>query len=105
VQAVAVWETVGALGIPQIPILANLGIPRYQKEYKFFDTNLSSNTRHAFQALALDERRATFTPAVWERKDENTVGVDLRQVWFPGTHSNVGGGDYDQEIADITLAW
>jgi hypothetical protein len=31
--------------------------------------------------------------------------TDLRQVWFPGSHSNVGGGYEDQEIADITLAW
>jgi len=31
--------------------------------------------------------------------------VDLRQVWFPGAHSNVGGGYNDQEIANISLAW
>jgi len=31
--------------------------------------------------------------------------VDLRQVWFPGVHSNVGGGYDDQEIANISLAW
>ena len=29
----------------------------------------------------------------------------LRQVWFPGVHSNVGGGYDDQELANITLAW
>ena len=29
----------------------------------------------------------------------------LRQVWFPGVHTNVGGGYPDQEIADITLVW
>ena len=26
-------------------------------------------------------------------------------MWFPGVHSNVGGGYDDQEIANITLAW
>jgi hypothetical protein len=31
--------------------------------------------------------------------------TDLRQVWFPGAHANVGGGYSDQEIANITLAW
>ncbi len=30
---------------------------------------------------------------------------NLRQVWFPGAHSNIGGGDEDQDLADITLAW
>jgi hypothetical protein len=29
----------------------------------------------------------------------------LVQVWFPGVHSNIGGGIEDQGIADITLAW
>jgi hypothetical protein len=27
------------------------------------------------------------------------------QVWFPGVHSNIGGGNDDQGLADITLAW
>jgi hypothetical protein len=31
--------------------------------------------------------------------------LDLRQVWFPGAHANVGGGYDDQEMANITLAW
>ncbi|CAI7614897.1 unnamed protein product [Penicillium pancosmium] len=54
-------------------------------------------------ALALDEDRASFSPAVWERPHKSRT--DLRQVWFPGAHSNVGGGLPDQEIANITMAW
>lgn len=57
------------------------------------------------QALALDEHRAPFSPAVWERDSTEKAGTDLRQVWFPGSHSSVGGGYNDQEIANITLAW
>lgn len=30
---------------------------------------------------------------------------NLRQVWFPGVHSNIGGGYEDQGQANITLAW
>ena len=29
----------------------------------------------------------------------------LKQCWFPGVHSSVGGGYSDTSIADITLAW
>ncbi|KAH7360619.1 hypothetical protein BKA65DRAFT_189578 [Rhexocercosporidium sp. MPI-PUGE-AT-0058] len=105
VHAVAVWDTVGSLGIPNISLFAKLGLPHSTIEYKFFDTNLSGNIRHAFQALALDERRSPFKAAVWERADSHQTTVDLRQVWFPGAHSNVGGGYDDQEIANITLAW
>jgi hypothetical protein len=36
----------------------------------------------------------------------NRIDVQkLVQVWFPGVHCNVGGGNDDQELADITLAW
>ena len=29
----------------------------------------------------------------------------MKQVWFPGNHGGVGGGWYDQQISDLTLAW
>lgn len=105
VQAVAVWDTVGSLGIPNISFLAKLGLPHSTREYKFYDTSLSGIIKHAFQALALDEHRAPFSPAVWERKHMEKTTIDLRQVWLPGAHSNVGGGYPDQEIANISLAW
>jgi hypothetical protein len=53
--------------------------------------------------LALDEIRTTFAPAVWERPSH--VRTDLRQVWFPGAHTNVGGGYPDQGAANISMAW
>ncbi|KAH7209085.1 hypothetical protein DER44DRAFT_863532 [Fusarium oxysporum] len=56
-------------------------------------------------ALALDETRPPFTPAVWERLPENKYTTDLRQVWFPGNHGNCGGGWEDQGMSNITLAW
>ncbi|KAF3765660.1 hypothetical protein M406DRAFT_356007 [Cryphonectria parasitica EP155] len=52
----------------------------------------------------MDEPRSSFRPALWERLEGNTTTY-LKQVWFPGTHANIGGGWYDQQIASITLAW
>lgn len=57
----------------------------------------------AFHALALDEWRTSFGPTLWNRAPENG-NTELRQVWFPGSHSNVGGGFDDQQIATIALA-
>jgi hypothetical protein len=57
---------------------------------------------NAFQALALDEPRYAFRPSLWERVPGSTT--NLKQVWFPGNHGNVGGGWHDQQISDITLA-
>ncbi|CAG8954480.1 hypothetical protein HYFRA_00004392 [Hymenoscyphus fraxineus] len=106
VTAIAVWDTVGSLGIPSVPILSVVGSSQSTHEYKFYNTNLNGTVKHAFQALALDEQRKTFRPAVWERKSmDKTDRCDLRQVWFPGAHSNIGGGYDDQGMANISLAW
>ncbi|KND94731.1 hypothetical protein TOPH_00591 [Tolypocladium ophioglossoides CBS 100239] len=56
-------------------------------------------------ALALDETRAPFSPAVWERPRHARLTTDLRQVWFPGNHGNCGGGWDDQGVSNCTLAW
>ena len=104
VRVIGVWETVGALGTPRIGWLEKLGIQSSAtKRTEFYDTHLSDCTENAFQALALDEHRAAFSPTLWEKMPGNKTR--LRQVWFPGVHSNVGGGEPDQELANITLAW
>jgi hypothetical protein len=103
-MCIAVWDTVGSLGIPNIPWLSKLGIHGSSKEFRFYDTNLSDRIEHAFQALALDEHRSTFSPAVWERTPANKNTTELRQVWFPGNHGNVGGGWDDANIANMSLA-
>ncbi|KAI1169632.1 hypothetical protein F4777DRAFT_592574 [Nemania sp. FL0916] len=40
-----------------------------------------------------------------ERRPQEKGSSDLRQVWFPGSHANIGGGWPDQGVADTTLAW
>jgi hypothetical protein len=47
---------------------------RKMKEYSFYDTSLGMGVENAFQALALDEHRAPFAPALWEKRSgSNTV--------------------------------
>lgn len=65
---------------------------------------LSSWVDNAFQALAIDERRKPFRPAVWERSS-NANGQVLGQVWFAGVHSNIGGSYPQAGLSDITLLW
>ncbi|KAJ5698870.1 hypothetical protein N7462_000875 [Penicillium macrosclerotiorum] len=116
VRCVAVWETV--FPTPIYPTSSRYLAPlknKYQISlrtskntdssctWRFYDTSLSNGIEHAFQALALDENRTSFAPAVWERP--RNVRTDLRQVWFCGAHSNVGGGLPDQELANISMAW
>src|SRR3954466_12812008 len=75
ITAMGVWDTVGSLGIPVATWLQAIpGVNPYIKKYRFFDTGLGPHVKNAFQALALDEERSAFSPAVWSRED-NTATV------------------------------
>lgn len=91
-----VWDTVGALGIP-VPFMGTLGSGRYL----FHDTEPSRIIRHARHAVAIDENRADFLPALWEDKP----GLDMQQVWFAGGHSDIGGGYRDRALGDYAGRW
>ena len=106
IKVIGVWDTVGSLGTPRIGWLEALGLQsKGMTEYRFYDTTLNACVENAYQALALDERRAPFSPALWEKRGSSAQATNLKQVWFPGVHSNVGGGYDDQDIANLTLAW
>ncbi|KIX00085.1 uncharacterized protein Z518_10222 [Rhinocladiella mackenziei CBS 650.93] len=102
VRAIGVWDTVGSLGIPKLPLFHN-GDPR-TGEIRFESLNVHPNIDYAFHAIALDEWRTAFSPTMWDKREDNE-NTKLRQVWFPGSHGNVGGGWQDQQIATIALAW
>jgi uncharacterized protein (DUF2235 family) len=97
IRFLGVWDTVGALGIPS-------GVLR-RRSRALHDTQLSRFVDHAYQALALDERRAPFFPALWDPSSPRLPGQTLLQAWFPGAHANVGGGYADAGLADVALDW
>jgi hypothetical protein len=107
IHFIGVWDTVGALGIPIQPFM---WIDR--DKYKFHDTELSSCVRFAYHALATDEHRKIFNATLWQlskngekARKENKNSQTIEQVWFPGSHGNVGGGYVDTGLSDNTLEW
>ncbi len=98
IAMIGVWDTVGALGSPT-PLFRKIT----NRWIGFFDTTLSEHVKHAYQALALDEKRHLFTPDLWTGSVNADQTVDQR--WFPGVHSNIGGGYPDSGLSDITLTW
>ncbi|HFP9377025.1 TPA: DUF2235 domain-containing protein [Raoultella ornithinolytica] len=100
VYFIGVWETVGALGIPDDMALANLLDD--PKKYAFHDTSLSPIVEHARHALALDEQRQSFIPTLWDNVADNPK---VKQRWFAGVHADVGGGYAQCGLSDITLQW
>jgi len=95
-----VWDTVGALGIPDD--LALLNLLDQPANWRFHDTTLGSNVKIARHAVALDEIRSSFTPTLWTSHSDST---DMKQVWFPGVHSDVGGGYAETGLSDGALQW
>ncbi len=99
IRFVGVWDTVGAMGIP----ISVLGL--FDDEDEFYDTKLGRNVEIARHAMAIDEHREDFAPTIWEPENN----MDIKQAWFAGAHSNVGGSykpDKDGSLAsDTPMAW
>lgn len=109
------YDTVSALGVPNKTLALIIDKVTWFK-HNFHNYDLSPSVRHAYQALAIDDERKTFSPKLWSSKtgmvkatddkaNNNKIEQTIRQVWFCGMHTDVGGGYKEQELSDIPLVW
>ncbi|KZV88173.1 hypothetical protein EXIGLDRAFT_722945 [Exidia glandulosa HHB12029] len=111
IQVLGVWDTVGALrtGIMQ-------DFPGMVDALSISDSELPPNVKLALHALAFHENRNWFQLTLFtvppeekqtprEKEIRKGLGQVLKQVWFGGEHSDVGGGWSAHELADIALMW
>lgn len=102
IEMAGVFDTVKALGV-RLPFLWMWTEPQHQ----FHNHALGPSIRHGFHALALNESRAAFQPILWETTGDWRGRVE--QVWFRGTHGDIGGmlGGYEaaRPLANIPLTW
>ena len=100
IKFIGVWDTVAALGVPFKAINAIINfIPFFRND--FHDLRLSASVENAFHALAIDEQRKTFAPELWDTQLH--PGQTIEQVWFPGSHTDIGGGYKESGLSDVTL--
>ncbi|MES2356507.1 MAG: DUF2235 domain-containing protein [Pseudomonadota bacterium] len=94
-KSVAVWDTVGSMGIP-----VYAGDTRFDV-FRFADEKLSNKVEYGFHAMAIDEIRRDFPVTRWDDR------AKIEQVWFVGAHSDVGGGYAvtESRLSDISLSW
>lgn len=100
IDMVGVFDTVMALGV-RLPLLWMLTEARH----RFHDQRLGGHARFGAQALALDETRAAFQPILWEADAADRI----EQVWFRGSHADIGGQldgfEAARPLANIPLVW
>jgi len=91
IHFLGLWDTVKSVGWIYDP----LTLP-----FTAFNPSVEI-VRHA---VSIDERRCFYRQNLW---DEDAQGQDVRQVWFAGAHSDVGGSypERQSSLAQITLQW
>lgn len=90
IHFLGVWDTVSSVGWYSNP----LSLP---------DTAALPNVKTVRHAVSIDERRAFFRTNL-VRKPGNG---DVKEVWFPGSHCDVGGGysETTSGLSKIALEW
>lgn len=111
VKFLGIWDTVEALGIPNYEEDIDVPNNRYGDQL--------CNVEKAYHAVSIDDNRANvFTPILITRKHlyNNCKGWDevkkkehqkanVREVYFAGAHSDVGGGYENNYLNGVSLNW
>ncbi len=92
IHFLGLWDTVSSVGWIYDPV----------KLQATANNRSVKNVRHA---ISIDERRAFFRQNLWGSK--NADQQDVKQVWFVGEHSDVGGGFSPEKsgLSNIALEW
>jgi uncharacterized protein (DUF2235 family) len=101
IRCLGVWDTVGNIGNPY------WSWAWLSRKFDDHDTRLHDTIDVALHALSIDEARSPFRPSLF------TYPGDMRppshqhieQVWFAGTHADIGGGWPETDLSDIALLW
>ncbi|KAH7883544.1 hypothetical protein F5I97DRAFT_1893739 [Phlebopus sp. FC_14] len=103
IKCVGVFDTVGSVGLPEEITHKS---PSTKSIFGFPNTELGEHIERAYQALAINETRVDFDCAKFEQTEGGRrKGQILKQCWFAGSHSDIGGGWRDHDLSDLTLTW
>ena len=64
---------------------------------------VNSRVRRAVHILSLDEDRIAFEPTQMNR--DTTEPDRVTEIWFPGVHSDIGGGYWHDGLGDVSLRY
>ncbi|KAK7039890.1 hypothetical protein R3P38DRAFT_3181716 [Favolaschia claudopus] len=90
IKCLGLWDTVSfGEGAPEPLRLSGTMVP--------------SIVENAFHALSIQENRKEFHPTLFTLP--RNPRLNLKEVWFPGAHSDVGGCSARHDLGDISLFW
>jgi uncharacterized protein (DUF2235 family) len=110
IRFVGVWDTVASVIVPRPDRF-------YWPSFEELAWTLQNPSVETFrQAISIDERRAMFRLKKWDEPQTftlnrfNAAGArpqDIKQVWFAGVHSDVGGGYPEKQsgLSKYPLLW
>lgn len=102
IEMIGVWDTVKALGL-NLPFVWRLSVPNHA----FHSHALGRSVKRGYHALARHETRVAYAPVMWET--DPAWSGDLEQMWFRGSHGDVGGmlGGFEEArpLSNIPLVW
>ncbi|MGY3388076.1 uncharacterized protein (DUF2235 family) [Bradyrhizobium sp. USDA 3311] len=102
IEFMGLFDTVEAFGVPieELRVAIDWAI----WPISFRNHRPSRKVKHICHALALDDERTTFHPL---RIDQSHLAADqtVKEVWFTGVHSDVGGGYPDSTLSFVPLVW
>ncbi|WP_309668289.1 DUF2235 domain-containing protein [Tabrizicola sp.] len=100
-----VFDTVEAYGLPVDELRSVVNWLIWPIQFRNF--RCSPVVRRVRHALALDEERRSFYPLRFQQglRPDGLPEPDLHERWFPGVHSDVGGGYPNDEIAFEPMLW
>ena len=67
----------------------------------FENGTLDNRIERAAHIVSLDEDRIAFEPTLMNRDEKNPERIT--EIWFPGVHSDIGGGYWHDGLADVMI--
>ena len=103
ISCLALWDTVPGLSFTDLDLdTYGTSNPKHPQVYK---VRPYPNVELILHALALDEHRSRFQPLLVGPPIDPTK-TTVYEVWFPGAHADIGGGDADSnDMAGISFNW
>lgn len=106
IEFVGLFDTVEAFGVPINEM--RLAVDRLIWPMSFRNGRMSTIAKNVRHALSLDDERTSFHPLRIEGAEGEPIQDAqrrIKEIWFAGAHSDVGGGYPDGALSYVPLVW